>query len=124
MVNVWLVALKVWACAHFQWVTATFVKDDAVIPDGVLGNMGVLLTKAFQCFYGLEEDGGIGPATRAKAKEWFGFDFDAVAAATPGETVFVQADGEEIVWSPAPVSANTGATGEPTHSPRMEGGDC
>ena len=95
MVNMWLVALKAWAAG--QHIVA-----DAVIPDGVLGDKGVSLTKAFQHFCGLEADGGVGPATRARTREALGFDFDAVAAVTPGATLFIQSDGEEIFWTPTP----------------------
>jgi hypothetical protein len=95
MVNVWLVALKAWALGEH-------LSTRGVVADGVLGDCGVQLTASFQSCYGLEADGGVGPATRAKAKRVLDFNFDEVAAATPGETVFVQADGEEVIWAPAP----------------------
>ena len=68
--------------------------------DSVLGDNGVFWVKSFQKAHNLEADGGVGPDTRTFLKERYHLDFEAVARASGGITVFVQPDGREIHWSP------------------------
>ncbi len=73
--------------------------EECIYCEGVSGAV-----QEFQTRNGLRVDGNFGPATRILAKR-DGFDFEAVALQTPGETIFMLPNGNGVRWSPEPPSA-------------------
>lgn len=90
-VNLILAFLVGWAAGR-PW------ENHGVVCDAEYGERGVGLMKVFQANQHLEADGGFGPTTRAFIKQKYGFDFEAIARATGGGTVFIQPDGRRLLW--------------------------
>ena len=66
---------------------------NGIVTDGEYGEVMAGCVMALQDKLSLESDGFFGPATRAKVKEVYGFDFEAACQTIPGETEFVQSGG-------------------------------
>ncbi|MFA5173448.1 MAG: peptidoglycan-binding domain-containing protein [Candidatus Paceibacterota bacterium] len=66
-----------------------------LIFDGHYGEKTAEAVSKWQEKEGIEADGNFGPESRKRAKESYGFDFEAVCLNTPGVTFFLQPDGEE-----------------------------
>lgn len=74
---------------------------EPLFPDGSYGYVTKAAMTRFQDgIPGCLADGSFGPETRRRAKEFFGFDFEAAAERIHGTTQFVQPDGAVISWSP------------------------
>lgn len=83
-----------------DWAAKTNRDASAIVLDQHFGKTGVSWLKTFQVVTGLDPDGGFGPKTRAKAKE-FGFDFEEEVQKLDSINHFVQPGGEVLYWSSA-----------------------
>lgn len=77
-----------------------FGRGGKIIFDQEYGDMTERGVAGFQFEHGLENNGHFDPATRARAKDVYSFDFEAACETIPAITSFVQPNGDMILWSP------------------------
>ncbi len=77
-----------------------FGRGGGIVFDQEYGDMTTRGVSGFQFEHGLDNNGHFDPATRARAKHIYGFDFEAACESVPGVTEFVQPDKSVISWWP------------------------